>query len=196
VSQLRYIYLVAPAVFLVAIAITGVQSLQAGFMRKQIEGLLSVPPAVIALSFIMANLAMIVTQYKIAAMKDRSLNLLLVISSSALFVSLLLLCFSKHWMQTLSAFILFGVCSAGIRISLMSLLCMKNKDRKKTGIAVINILQTTGYAIGGYIMSYTSLHSYALSYKTLAVFSLLLFIFVLLAIFKLLNNKQMKSLTD
>ena len=178
VLKLNSLFVVGAAVFLVAISITGVQSLQAGFMEQQIEGLMSVSSSVIALSFILANLGMILAQHRISGMRDRALNKLLLGSSLSLFAAIIIFCCSEHWSHTMLGFIIFGVSSSGIRVGLMSFFCMKNETKKKAGIAVINIMQTTGYAVG-IIMSYTTIHSFGLSYQTLCVFSAALIVLVL-----------------
>ena len=67
-----------------AISITGVQSLQSSFMKEQVEEFKTIGSTLIALSFILANVAMLMSQHMISKMKDRSLYQLMMIASAFL----------------------------------------------------------------------------------------------------------------
>ena len=60
---------------------------------------------------------------------------------------------------------------------------MQNEDKKATGIALINVLQTSGYAVGGFIMSYTTTISFSFSYHSLYASSLVLVCLVIIFLF-------------
>ena len=197
VINLKELYIIAPAVFLVAISITGVQSLQSSFMKEQVEEFKTIGSTLIALSFILANVAMLMSQHMISKMRDRSLYQLMMIASAFLVGSIFFLKVSHHWLQTMIAFVLFGVSSSGIRVSLMSHMCMQNEDKKATGIALINVLQTSGYAVGGFIMSYTTTISFSFSYHSLYASSLVLVCLVIISYFmaKYVNERSISAVT-
>lgn len=139
------------AVIAVSFVTTGVQSSLAGFLQFEISSDATLP-FVNSLCFVLGNVIMTINQ---KFMDRSSLPILVRIGCFSLILSCGALAVSTDWPMILAAYCVFCLAISNLRVGFMTLFCNKNPGKKGCVVVAFSLVQTVGYALGNFYVSWS-----------------------------------------